>query len=64
MSLLTQQKLRELTINYSEEKGVRYTFIAEKIQIHRATLCSFLKERRSLPTPVADKLFNFLILNN
>lgn len=55
-----QQELRERLINYVTEVGVKYSFISEKVGVHRATLCHFVKGERNLTKQVYNNLIDFL----
>ena len=58
------EEIRQKIINLHTNKGVKYAFIAQKIGIHRSTLCHFIKNDRHIADKVTDNLKLFLQENN
>lgn len=57
---LSEQEIRDETINYVEQAGVKFCFIATKIGVHKSTLCHFLKNDRKVANKVKIGLEQFL----
>ncbi|PJI07666.1 MULTISPECIES: hypothetical protein [Clostridium] len=60
---MNDEVIRKKIINYVKNKGVKYTFIAIKIGVHRSTLCHFLKNDRKVADKVSKNLQEFLLNN-
>lgn len=56
--------LKERLINYVTNEGVKYSFIASKINVHRAIISMFVSDIRPLRQPVAIALDKYLSSKN
>lgn len=58
------EELKQRLINYAKEEGVKYTHIADKLNVHRAIISMFIRDVRPLKKSVAIALDNFLSSKN
>jgi len=58
--MILQEELRKTLINYINCNGIKYSYIANYININRGTLCHFLKGDRRLHSANAENLINYL----
>lgn len=61
---MNENEVREKIVQYVESKGVKYTYIATYVGIHRSTLCHFIKNDRKTADKVKNGLVEFLKENN
>ncbi|WP_029160956.1 hypothetical protein [Clostridium scatologenes] len=57
---MSEQEIRNETINYVEQHGIKYVYLATKIGVHKSTLCHFLKNDRKVANKVKIGLEQFL----
>ncbi|KOF57457.1 hypothetical protein AGR56_13810 [Clostridium sp. DMHC 10] len=60
---MNDDEIRKQVINYVESRGIKYTYIATKICVHKSTLSHFMKNDRKVADKVSKNLQEFLLNN-
>ncbi|GAA0723680.1 hypothetical protein GCM10008905_16590 [Clostridium malenominatum] len=61
---MTTGEVRKCLIEFCENTGVKYTYIANRIEVHKSTLSHFIINDRKVSRNIVDKIINYLKENN
>ncbi|OFI04963.1 hypothetical protein CLOACE_20340 [Clostridium acetireducens DSM 10703] len=56
--------IRKKLKNYVRKTGIKYNYIANKINIHKSTLSHFINADRKVSKQTINKIKNYLVQNN
>ena len=57
---MEQEEVRKKLIEYCESKGIKYSFIATKLNVNRSTICRFKNADLDLRVDLLYKLNNLI----
>lgn len=61
---MTIGEVRNCLIEFCNNTGVKYTYIANRIEVHKSTLSHFIIDDRKVSNKTVDKIINYLKENN
>ena len=61
---MTTGEVRNCLIEFCNNTGIKYTYIANRIEVHKSTLSHFIIDDRKVSNKTVDKIINYLKENN
>lgn len=61
---MNEKNLKEKLRSYVNKTGVKYTYIANKINVHKSTLSHFVNGDRRVSQQTINKIKKYLLENN
>lgn len=61
---MTTGEVRNCLIEFCNNTGIKYSYIANRIAVHKSTLSHFIIDDRKVSNKTIDKIINYLKENN